>query len=46
MLPEHHPLTVWKHSGSKRERFAAVSCEIRRSDDAGQGGASHGKREG
>ena len=26
----------WKHSGSKRARFAAVYCEIRRRDDAGK----------
>ena len=25
LLPEHQPLPVWKHSGSKRERFSAVS---------------------
>jgi len=46
LLPEHHLLPVWKHSGSKRERFAAVSCEIQRKDDPGQGAASHGKGEG
>ena len=45
MLPEHQPLPVWKHSGSKRERFGAVSCVVRRKDDAGEGAASHGKRE-
>ncbi|MEY3308237.1 MAG: hypothetical protein RLZZ413_2275, partial [Pseudomonadota bacterium] len=27
MLPEHHPLPVRKHSGSKREGFAALKCE-------------------
>ena len=36
----------WKHSESKRERFVAVYCEIRRRDDAEEGAASHGKREG
>jgi hypothetical protein len=41
MLPENQPLPVWKHSGSKRERFAAVSCEIWRRDDAGEGAASY-----
>ena len=46
LLPEHQPLPVWKHSGSKRERFAAVSGENRRSDDPRLGAASHGKREG
>ena len=46
VLPEHQPLPVWKHSGSKRERFAAVSCETRRRDCLGQGVASHGKCEG
>ena len=35
-----------KHTGSKRERFAAVFCEIRRRDVLGQGAASHGKCEG
>ena len=46
VLPEHQPLPVRKHSGSKRERFVAVSCVVRRKDDAGEGAASHGKREG
>ena len=45
MLPEHHPLPVRKHSGSKREGFAAVQREIRRRDGAGEGAASHGKCE-
>ena len=38
LLPEHQPLPVWKHSGSKRERFGAVSCVVRRKDDAAEGG--------
>jgi len=46
LLPEHQPLPVWKHSGSKRERFVAAYCEIQRRDDPGQGLASHGKCEG
>ena len=46
MLPEHQPLALRKHSGSKRERFIAVSCEIPRRDVLGSGAASHGKREG
>ena len=46
VLPEHQPLPVWKRSGSKREWFVAVYCEIRRRDDAEEGAASHGKREG
>ena len=46
MLPEHHPLAMWKRSGSKREGFAAVKCEIRRRDVLGEGAASHGKCEG
>ena len=45
VLPEHQPLPVRKHSGSKRERFVAVFCIIQRNNDAGQGPASHGKRE-
>lgn len=46
LLPEHQPLPAWKHSGSKRERFVAVSCEIQRKGYLRQGAASHGKREG
>jgi len=46
LLPEHQPLPVWKHSGSKRERFAAACCEIQRKGDPSQGVASHGKCEG
>jgi hypothetical protein len=46
MLPEHQTLPVWKHSGSKREGFAAGYGEIWRGYDAGEGAASHGKREG
>ena len=37
MLPEHQPLPGWKHTGSKREGFVAVFCEIRRRDVLGQG---------
>jgi len=46
VLPEHQLLPVWKHSGSKRERFAASCCEIQRKGDPSQGVASHGKCEG
>ena len=46
VLPEHQSLPVWKHSGSKRERFAAVYCEVQRKGDPSQGVASHGECEG
>lgn len=44
LLSIHNTLPVWKHSRSKRDRFAAASCEIQRKDDPRQGAASHGIR--